>query len=475
MACPKLEMFDLDSRESSPYQVRSWRFKPLGVMCDVFLQSRNPSFRVTGSCDSSLSGLSESSLIMYHSYLPEICIYSTYSRYANSIIRAAIEQQRTHPMSAFRAVRFKLWESLKFILMTSVILSLLGAAVPIHATSPSFTNFAPIAMTPQISPPAGKAVLQDPSGTYWFSYLGNGEYSIDLGNYTKLLQDPYSGIGGQVQVAGNTVYVNEPQPTAISYQQQGFANSSNWGGAIGGFCSFYSQNGIICGNANPATSINISQVYVESLLSWNNQCWGGGSSCWTGLWTGESTYNNSKYQPPYYNYLIQNGIGVCVNNGNCAGGGSSGSTTWNMWYEFVPGAPQPIASYPTTINNSVYVFEIWWSGTNTTTSAEFYWATSTWSFTQPFTSPVPQGYFYQSEGIFESPDNQTVPIVTWSPSPVTVTGWYRAQGPYQTAPCGNYGSSYPTIYLNLTRGLSGPYEANSVPNTGGYTYLMSHR
>lgn len=59
------------------------------------------------------------------------------------------------------------------------------------------------------------AVAQDPSGTYCFKYLGNGTYATDLATYERILQDPYSGIGGQVDIVGDVVYITMPQISPI--------------------------------------------------------------------------------------------------------------------------------------------------------------------------------------------------------------------------------------------------------------------
>ncbi len=54
--------------------------------------------------------------------------------------------------------------------------------------------------------PPGCAVESDPSGTHYFRDLGNGTWETDLATYESMLQDPYSGFGGTVQIVNDTVY-----------------------------------------------------------------------------------------------------------------------------------------------------------------------------------------------------------------------------------------------------------------------------
>lgn len=312
----------------------------------------------------------------------------------------------------------------------------------------------------RIIPPLNTTVMQDPSGTYWFTNLNDGQYSTNVATYEQLLQDPFAGISDpQVQIAGDTVLMTTtPAESSSSY----LTLNGTWGGAAGCFGTFSnSQYGLQC--SNPTDTMNISQVYVTS-LSWNNQCWGGGTSCWTGFWTGESgTYSG---QAP----LIQNGIGVCISNTHCPNGGSSGGTTWELWYELPPSNPVPTSTYPTTINSSQYEFQITWFGAY---QVNFFWCVGTWSTSTTVNVSVSQTSFVQSEGIFETPGAGALPLVTWSPTSPVLTGWYRGAGYYQTAPCGNYGSSYNTAYYNVE--VSSSYEAYGYANpNNGYTFIVQH-
>ena len=54
--------------------------------------------------------------------------------------------------------------------------------------------------------PPGCAMESDPSGTHYFRDLGNGTWEMDLVTYERMLQDPYSGFGGTVQIVNDTVY-----------------------------------------------------------------------------------------------------------------------------------------------------------------------------------------------------------------------------------------------------------------------------
>ena len=59
--------------------------------------------------------------------------------------------------------------------------------------------------------------FSDPSGTYAFYYLGNGQYSMSLSAYDRLLHDPYSKISAtNVQVSGNTVIITVPESNVTS-------------------------------------------------------------------------------------------------------------------------------------------------------------------------------------------------------------------------------------------------------------------
>lgn len=67
-------------------------------------------------------------------------------------------------------------------------------------------------------PLVNMGVLRDPTGTYTFSLLPNGAYSMNLTAYEKLLQDPYSAISNAslVQINGNTVVITPPVSDVVS-------------------------------------------------------------------------------------------------------------------------------------------------------------------------------------------------------------------------------------------------------------------
>lgn len=371
--------------------------------------------------------------------------------------------------------------------MVVVAVLVLSLVIPFNVAASRSNAYAtsPVGLNPTFAPPLNNMVIQDPSGTYWFKYLGGGQYSTDIATYQAVLKDPYNGISAsQVQVIGNTVLLTTPQPTLVteipSTATQGIASpstsyptSSNfeWSGAGGGFCTFVSQglNGMYCGS--PQYTLNISQVYIAS-LSWNSACWSG-SSCVTSFWTGLS----SSYTGGTSSDLIQNGITVCYSDSQyCPNGTGSGSMTWNMFWNELPGNNynQVLATYPTTINGVVYEFEIFWTSS---TSATFFWDVGSWSDYLTIASNYTQSNFVQSEGIFESPFpfGFGPPVVTWSSNPSVMTGWYRAAGYWKTAACGNIGSGYPLALYTLidSSGTTEAYGWYNPNNT--YTFLAYHK
>lgn len=101
----------------------------------------------------------------------------------------------------------------------------------------------------------GVSTMSDPSGSYEFQYLGNNTYSMDLATYERLLNDPYAGIGGTIEIINNTVIetmlstVNDtygPGFVAASPTAHGFASVAFWLFGFGCFCSggIYSFSGI---------------------------------------------------------------------------------------------------------------------------------------------------------------------------------------------------------------------------------------
>lgn len=215
--------------------------------------------------------------------------------------------------------------TLTFIMIVTVMsIPFTTSIIPrVSASSQNVATTMPI-LRPSIVPPVNTGILQDPTGTYVFSYLGNGEYSMNLSAYEKLLQDPYSGVpnaAGEVQIVGSEVIIVPPSTNTTAYPTD--VNGA-WSGAGGGDCSSFSvSNGnAICNSSSG--SLGTSGVYSGS-LTWDPTCFSG-SSCVTSFWTGLSP-NNTGSTP-----LMQNGISVCENNGGCPGGGSKGKMTWDMWW-----------------------------------------------------------------------------------------------------------------------------------------------
>jgi hypothetical protein len=77
------------------------------------------------------------------------------------------------------------------------------------------------------APPPGCEVVSDPSGTYYFRYIGNDTYETDLATYESMLQDPYSGIGGTIHIVNDTVYIIMQQSNITSGGTYGIPSSLN--------------------------------------------------------------------------------------------------------------------------------------------------------------------------------------------------------------------------------------------------------
>jgi len=70
---------------------------------------------------------------------------------------------------------------------------------------------------PSTVPPVNVGVLRDPTGTYDFTLLANGTYSMNFTAYQKLLKDPYTGIAAtSVKIEGNTVLITPPTSNVVS-------------------------------------------------------------------------------------------------------------------------------------------------------------------------------------------------------------------------------------------------------------------
>lgn len=290
-----------------------------------------------------------------------------------------------------------------------------------HAIGPAF----PVpgsSSVPLLLPPPGHAVLKDPSGTYNFTYLGNRQYSTDLATYQRLLKDPYSGTVSRVQIAGTTVVMTTPEENQSASVPN--ANSLNWSGAGGGYCSFsitgsgYTQQA----NCNNPTDTLYYVSVSTSSLTWDGHCWNRSTStgCETFFWAGLSPTNTGG------SYLVQNGICVVYYDIYCQVG-SSGHMNWAMWWEILPTwtSIQTLSQYPTTINGTseIYTALFYYSPTQVT----FQWNVGSWVYSLTVNAGINQNNFVQAEGIFEQPTYQgyyVFPMVTWSPSTATMTGKY---------------------------------------------------
>lgn len=70
---------------------------------------------------------------------------------------------------------------------------------------------------PSAVPPVNVGILRDPTGTYQFTFLANGTYSMNLTAYQELLKDPYTGIAAaNVKIEGNTVLITPPTSNVVS-------------------------------------------------------------------------------------------------------------------------------------------------------------------------------------------------------------------------------------------------------------------
>lgn len=335
---------------------------------------------------------------------------------------------------------------LTIVMITTVVSILFSAAlIPSSNASSLGAPTAALALKPSIVPPVNTGILKDPTGTYTFSYLGNGQYSMNLTASEKLLHDPYSGIpnaSGEARVLGNSVIITPPRTNTTSYPTD--VNGA-WSGAGGGDCSSFSvSNGnAICNGSSG--SLGTSGVLSNS-VTWNPTCFSG-SSCITSFWAGLSP--NSTGSTP----LMQNGINVCENNVGCPGGGSKGGMTWDMWWVILgqQSSDQVIPAYPTTINGTNYEFVF--AFVNSNTQPTFQWTVGSWTYSYTTNSNYAQSSFWQSEAIMEPPVvNGVRQVMTaWSPNPNGMTGWWETGNWCGcTYTSGYYGSSYVVVLYTVT-------------------------
>ena len=95
---------------------------------------------------------------------------------------------------------------------------------------------------PSTVPPVNVGVLRDPTGTYDFTLLANGTYSMNFTAYQKLLKDPYTGISAtSVKIEGDTVLItpltlnvvpgperSEPVSSPVSANSREFQSVTAW-------------------------------------------------------------------------------------------------------------------------------------------------------------------------------------------------------------------------------------------------------
>jgi hypothetical protein len=356
---------------------------------------------------------------------------------------------------------------LRYILVTILILTSISAAAPNQRVASSSSTLQTF-LTPPVAAQPGKAVLKDPSGTYWFSTSG-GQLIANLSAYQSLLDDPYTTIlAASVLIDGNQVVLT---PTVIPSAEAASLHIPDvWGGAGGGFCNSFTQYGydIVCNP--PLSSLRESLVQTNS-LSWPLTCFNNAATCETSLWTGLSGTDLST------STLVQNGANLWILVG--------GQPLFETFYEeyWVSASPPQgmIATtmQPTTYQNVQYQFEVDFPTTNSN-NVNFYWWVGNWYFQQPVTlNYTSQSSRAQAEGVFEGTAllGTPQPITLWSPNPVVMTGWMRTPGfpNYQSA---NYGSSYQATTWLMDMHLNwgqGALEASAFFNpNNGYTYEVQH-
>ena len=331
-----------------------------------------------------------------------------------------------------------------------------------YASRPNSSVTGPI-LTPSIVPPVNTGVLKDPTGTYTFTYLGNGSFTMNYSAYEKLLQDPYTGIGSgsDVTVEGNTVIITPPESDTVSYTND--VNDA-WSGAGGGDCGSFSASD---GNAicnNPSGSLGTTGVYFSS-VTWDPTCFSG-TSCVTSFWTGLSPLNTGD-EP-----LLQNGINVCENLGACPGGGTDKKTTWDMWWLILgqESSDQVISVYPTSINGTNYEFNA--AFVNSDTQPTFAWTVGSWYYSLTESSKYTQNYFWISEGIMEPPlyDSARQVLLDWSPNPNGMTGWWETgQWCGCTYNSGYYGSSYTPVLFTVDSSSGGTEAYGSITGSTAFS------
>jgi hypothetical protein len=355
------------------------------------------------------------------------------------------------------------------IMLTAAVafsILLMATSIPIPAgASTTSTRSLPV-------PKINMAILSDPSGTYTFNNTVTGEFVINLTGYQKLLEDPYSGISGNVSIDGDMVTITVPQSTTVSTPTD---TNTAWSGVGGGDCASFTAGGDGSSYCNTSSgTLGTSGVCTggcEGTLSWYPKCWSG-TSCETSYWTGLSEQNSST------DVLLQNGINVCVSGSGCGSGGSDKTMTWDMFYARIShdSNDQLIGSYPTTINSTNYEFDFAFNSGTNDTQVTFNWQVGSWSYSLTKNAYYPQTDFYQSEGVMEAPlvSNSRVVISEWSPNTVTESGWWET-GHFCgcTFATGDYGTSYTNILYKLESSGGSTEAYGSLLNASYFTDTYS--
>jgi len=268
-------------------------------------------------------------------------------------------------------------------------------------------------------------ILKDPSGTYAISYLPDGQMSMNITAYYKLLSDPYAGISATLSTVVGETAILQPPDTSGHLSHYPTADNGIWSGAAAGNCTFSAPSNqyLLCSSAT--TTMQTSGVYFPD-QTWDGSCWNGHSSCVSSFWTGLSAADDSSSE------LLQNGMDVCYNLSSvCSGGGSHTGTktmTWYLWWENIHGSNDlhnyTLNVYPTSINGTDEEFVFSFLGTSQ--SPTFQWIIGSFSYSLSVSlsgGGSSQSDFVQTEGIFEAPGGGTYALTKWSTNSPLLTGW----------------------------------------------------
>ena len=155
-----------------------------------------------------------------------------------------------------------------------ILVTLSGTAVAVQARPTEASSSQPTPnLTLSTTPPMGTGILKDPTGTYVIHYIGNGQISMNLTAYERLLADPDSGLSATVaQIAGGTVTLNIP--STINDAREGYPTTSpaTWSGVSTGNRAF-SISGAVQACPNPTHTLQTSGASAWSLTR-DGGCWG---------------------------------------------------------------------------------------------------------------------------------------------------------------------------------------------------------